>query len=215
MLREGALGRERHMQRILRTSISLPFAGLVTVSLAFFMAYMISVEGEFRPDTPDLVVELFPQVDPIDPTPPIPLVPVQPVNPPPPIPIIPVQTSQLPGVDYIVMTNMVPPIEVSGIDGGDVNFNRSDRDVQPLVRIPPAYPTREAERGIEGNCLLQFDVTTLGSPMNIQVLECGSSGFARESVRAVERWRYNPRVRDGVPQMYRGVQTRLEFNLAD
>jgi len=203
------------MQRILRTSISLPFAGLVTASLAFFMTYMISVEGEFRPDTPDLVVELFPQVDPIDPTPPITLVPVQPVSPPPPLPTIPVQISQLPGTDLTISIGGMPAVEVSGIGGDLTSFNTSDRHVQPLVRIPPAYPTREAERGMEGDCVLQFDVTTLGAPVNIQVLECASSGFARESVRAVERWRYNPRVRNGVPEMYRGVQTRLEFNLAD
>ncbi|QNL19171.1 energy transducer TonB [Hyphobacterium sp. CCMP332] len=203
------------MQRILRTSISLPFAGLVTVSLAFFMSYLISVEGELRPETPDLQFDLFPTVEVIDATPRPDLAPVLPVDPPPPPPAVDIQTSQLPTEDFIVIAGTMPSLEVDGIDPGSTNFNISDRDVQPLVRIPPAYPVREADRGVEGDCLLQFDVTTQGSPVNIQVLECDSSGFARESVRAVERWRYNPRVRNGVPEMYRGVQTRLEFNLGD
>ncbi|WP_394694155.1 energy transducer TonB [Hyphobacterium sp.] len=203
------------MQRILRTSISLPFAGLVTVSLAFFMSYLISVEGELRPATPDLQFDLFPTVEVIDATPPPDLEPVLPVDPPPPPPEVIAQASQLPVEDFNVIAGTIPGVEIDPIDNGSTNFNISDRDVQPLVRIPPAYPVREAERGIEGDCVLQFDVTTQGSPVNIQVLECASSGFARESVRAVERWRYNPRVRNGVPEMYRGVQTRLEFNLGD
>lgn len=201
------------MQRIFRTSISLPFAGLVTVSLAFFMSYLISVEGELRPETPDLQFDLFPTVEVIDATPRPDLAPVLPVDPPPPPPAVDIQTSQLPGTDLAIPIGNIPPIEVDGIGDGDVNFNRADTNAQPIVRIPPVYPVREAERGVEGDCLLQFDVTTQGSPVNIQVLECASSGFARESVRAVERWRYNPRVRNGVPEMYRGVQTRLEFNL--
>ena len=203
------------MQRILRTSISLPFAGLVTVSLAFFMSYLISVEGEPGPEIAELRFDLFPTVEVIDATPPPDLEPVLPVDPPPPPPEVIAQASQLPVEDFSVIAGTIPGVEIDPIDNGSTNFNIADTNVQPLVRIPPAYPVREAERGIEGDCVLQFDVTTQGSPVNIQVLECASSGFARESVRAVERWRYNPRVRNGVPEMYRGVQTRLEFNLGD
>jgi len=201
------------MHNIFRFSFSVPFAALVTASLAFLMAYMISVEGEPGPDITELNFDLFPQVDVIDPTPPVELRPVDSIAPPPPPPVIETQASLTPDSDLTVMAGTIPQIEVEGIGGGEINLNRSDRDVLPVVRIIPSYPLREAERGIEGMCVLQFDVTTAGSPVNIQVLQCDSSGFARESVRAVERWRYNPRVRDGVPQMYRGVQTRLEFKL--
>lgn len=201
------------MHRIFRFSFSLPFAALVTASLAFLMAYMISVEGEPGPEIAELNFDLFPQVDVIDPTPPVELRPVDTIAPPPPPPVIETQASLSPDSDLTVMAGTIPQIEVEGIGGGPASFNIVDTDVQPVVRIPPSYPPREAERGIEGICFLQFDVTTAGSPVNIQVLQCDSPGFARESVRAVERWRYNPRIRDGIPQMYRGVQTRLEFNL--
>ena len=203
------------MQSILRTSLSLPVAAVITASLAFFMAYLISVEGEPGPDIAELTFDLFPRVDPIDPVQPPVLTPVDPVAPPPPPPTIDVQTSQLPTDDFVMMAGTIPGVEVTRLGGDLTSFNISDGDVQPLVRIPPVYPARESERGIEGDCVLQFDVTVQGSPVNIQVLECASPGFARESIRAVERWRYNPRIRDGVPQMYHGVQTRLEFNLND
>lgn len=201
------------MQRILRISFSLPFAALVTASLAMFMTYMISVEGEPGPDIADLTFDLFPQVDVIDPQIRVELEPVLPVDPPPPPHVIEAQAAQLPDADMALMIGTIPRLEATGMGDGLDSFNIADADVQPVVRIPPSYPVREAERGIEGSCVLQFDVTTAGSPVNIQVLECDSSGFARESVRAVERWRYNPRVRDGVPQMYRGLQTRLVFDL--
>lgn len=203
------------MQSILRTSLSLPGAAVITASLAFFMAYLISVEGEPGPDIAELTFDLFPRVDLIDPVPPPVLTPVDPVASPPPPPTVDVQTSQLPTDDFVMMAGTIPGVEVTDLGSGLTNFNMTDRDVQPIVRILPAYPARESGRGIEGDCVLQFDVTAQGAPVNIQVLECASPGFARESIRAVERWRYNPRVRDGVPQMYRGVQTRLEFNLND
>lgn len=203
------------MHRILRISFSLPFAALITAALAMFMAFMISVEGEPGPEIADLTFDLFPQIDVIDPPNRVELDPVLPVDPPPPPPVIEAQAAQLPGTDMAIMIGSIPRLETAGMGEGLDSFNIADVEVQPVVRIPPSYPVRESERGIEGDCLLQFDVTTQGSPVNIQVLECASSGFARESVRAVERWRYNPRVRNGVPEMYRGVQTRLEFNLGD
>ncbi|MDX1580119.1 MAG: energy transducer TonB, partial [Alphaproteobacteria bacterium] len=40
----------------------------------------------------------------------------------------------------------------------------SDRDVQPIVRIPPQYPRRAAERGLEGYVDLRFSISKTGSP---------------------------------------------------
>ena len=206
---------ERPMHTMFRTTMSLPLAGLITISLAALMAYLISVEGEPGPSVNEIDYELFPRVTVIDPVPDEPLAPVDAVDPPPPPPVIEVVTASAPSNDYIVMAGDIPDFAGPDIDPGATSFDTSDRDVQPVVRIPPDYPMREAERGVEGHCVVMFDVTTQGSPVNIRPVDCTTPGFERATIRAVERWRYNPRVRNGQPQMYRGVQTRLEFTLQD
>ena len=97
--------------------------------------------------------------------------------------------------------------------GDQVSFDVSDRDAQPLVRIPPQYPPRAAERGLEGHCTMSFDVTPDGTPTNIVATECTSSLFERTSVRAVERWRYEPKIQEGTAVWRRGVVTRIDYQL--
>ena len=63
--------------------------------------------------------------------------------------------------------------------------------------------------------MMQFDVTPDGTPTNIIALDCSSSLFERSSVRAVERWRYEPKIQNGNAVWRRGVQTRLDYQLAD
>lgn len=47
---------------------------------------------------------------------------------------------------------------------------------QPIVRIPPAYPRRAAERGIEGFTMLDLHVDATGSVSDATVVEAEPSG---------------------------------------
>lgn len=85
---------------------------------------------------------------------------------------------------------------------------------RPVVRVAPDYPQRAAARGVEGDCTIGFDVSPGGMPANVRVVACSSPLFARSSVRAVERWRYNPQVVDGRPVWSFGVETSLEYELS-
>lgn len=137
------------------------------------------------------------------------------VEPPPPPPQIERQRAEAPAEDLSTITGEIPEFEAPDLGSGDVSFDVSDRDAQPLVRIPAQYPPRALERGVEGNCLMQFDVTPDGTPTNIVALDCSSSLFERNSIRSVERWRYEPKIQDGTAVWRRGVQTRIDFQLAD
>jgi protein TonB len=137
------------------------------------------------------------------------------VEPPPPPPQIERQVADAPTEDMSTIAGEIPEFEAPDLGSGDVSFDVSDRDAQPMVRIPPQYPPRAAERGTEGYCLMQFDVTPDGTPTNIVALDCSSSLFERSSVRAVERWRYEPKIQNGNAVWRRGVQTRLDYQLAD
>ena len=89
-----------------------------------------------------------------------------------------------------------------------------DADVLPLVRIEPQYPSRALSRGIEGWVLVQFGISETGTVMNPEVIDSEpSSIFNSAAVRAVERWKYKPKVVDGKAVPRSGVQVVLTFKM--
>lgn len=92
---------------------------------------------------------------------------------------------------------------------------RSDSDVQPIVRVPPQYPIRAAERGIEGWVLLEFTVTETGSVINPVVIDADPPNtFNRAALRAVVKWKYKPMMVGGKPVAWK-TQIVLTFELED
>jgi len=88
----------------------------------------------------------------------------------------------------------------------------SDMDVVPLVRVPPEYPRRAAKLGIGGWVLLEFTVTSAGAVTDIEVLDSDPPDtFDRAAVRAVERFKYRPKVERGRPVERSGVRIVIDF----
>lgn len=108
----------------------------------------------------------------------------------------------------------LPDMSNVDVDIG-TGFN-PDRDAQPLVRIPPQYPQRCMSRADQReSVVVEFDVTPEGTVVNTRVLESTNSCFNRAARRAVERWRYNPKVVDNVKKPRFGVRHVIEFTLED
>lgn len=92
----------------------------------------------------------------------------------------------------------------------------ADAEAIPLFRMAPQYPERAASRGIEGFVIMQFTITETGAVTNIQVVEASPPGmFDRAAIRAMERWKYKPKIVDGKPVPRHGVQVRMPFVLTD
>ena len=109
--------------------------------------------------------------------------------------------------------NIAAPTVDSTIDVSFGNF-KSDGEYLPIVRVEPIYPTRAASRGIEGYVIMEFTVTSNGSVIDPVVVEAEpSSIFNSAAERAVLKWKYKPRVVDGVPVDVPGVRTMLTFKL--
>src|SRR5690606_35594926 len=86
----------------------------------------------------------------------------------------------------------------------------------PLVRVPPEYPPAALARGLEGWVLLQFTISTIGTVKDATVVDANPKGvFDDAALKAIARWRYNPRVEGGVPVERPGIQTRIMFELAE
>lgn len=89
-----------------------------------------------------------------------------------------------------------------------------DRDAVPLVRVDPNYPPRAKQQGIEGFVDLRFTITPVGTVSDVEVIRAKPpSIFDREAVRAVRKWRYNPKVENGTPVSRPNQTVRLEFEL--
>lgn len=205
------------MASIIRLLIGIPIASVVTFLLFLLMDRLIFTdELELEDDPEDIVISIAEEVDELQANVrELTIDDVPEVTPPPPPPQIERQAAEQPNEDMSTIVGEIPEFEAPTLSGNDVNFSVSDRDAQPLVRIEPQYPMRAAERGVEGTCTVTFDVTPDGVTTNISVLSCSSSLFQRDSIRAVERWRYQPKIVDGVAVRRTGVVTEFNFQLAD
>ncbi|MAP94652.1 MAG: energy transducer TonB [Ponticaulis sp.] len=88
----------------------------------------------------------------------------------------------------------------------------SDRDAQPIRPPIVSYPTRAAERGIEGECEVRFDVDERGRPYNVSA-NCTNSVFTREAERAVSNVEFAPKIIKGQPARRSNVVYPISFNL--
>ena len=106
-----------------------------------------------------------------------------------------------------------PEVNTATDIGGPGGMNIAEGDYLPIVRVAPVYPARALSRGLEGYVDLSFTVTTAGTVRDPVVLFSTSSLFERAATRAVLKFKYKPRVVDGVPVDVPGVKTRITFKI--
>ena len=102
----------------------------------------------------------------------------------------------------------------------NLNFKRRrsgvfmDGSYVPIFQVPPQYPRRAAERGIEGCVVLKYVVTEVGSVRDPEVIQSIPQGiFDRAAIRAALRYKYKPLIRDGNAVEVEGVTQRITFVL--
>ncbi|MEE3290947.1 MAG: TonB family protein [Pseudomonadota bacterium] len=106
----------------------------------------------------------------------------------------------------------------TGLELSNASISATDGDYLPLVAIAPQYPTRAAQRGIQGWCLVSFTVDGLGNVIEdtIAVVDAEPPNiFDRSSVRAAARFKFQPRVVDGQGVEVAGVQYLFRYQLED
>lgn len=108
-----------------------------------------------------------------------------------------------------------PQISADTNIGGPGGMNIAEGDYLPIVRVAPVYPTRALTRELEGFVDMSFTVTAAGTVKDPIVLQSTSSLFERAATRAVLKFKYKPRVVDGIPVEVVGVKTRITFVLED
>ena len=112
--------------------------------------------------------------------------------------------------------NIPPPSVNNTVDlGGPGGMNVAEGDYLPIVRVAPVYPARALSRGVEGYVDMSFTVTTTGTVRDPVVIHSTSSLSERAATRAVLKFKYKPRVVDGIPVDVPGVKTRITFKIED
>lgn len=119
----------------------------------------------------------------------------------------------------------MPKMDMPNLDlplvGGDGmfigNFATVDKtgegDIIPLVVIRPMYPREAAMKGIEGWVKVEFTITELGTVKDPRVIDADPPRiFNREALRAILKWKFKPRVVDGVA-MERTASQIIGFDL--
>jgi protein TonB len=132
---------------------------------------------------------------------------------PPPTPEMPRMSFSAGGIENNVAT-LTPVVDARGAMTRMSMSAGSDRDVIPLVRIAPDYPPRALSRGLEGWVKVQFTITPTGTVKDPIVVDAEPKQmFDEAALKAIARWRYNPRVEGGVAVERVGVQTIIRFQL--
>ena len=113
----------------------------------------------------------------------------------------------------------IPNIDLPTIAGGGPFLGNwagnplAEGDVLPIVRIDPQWPREALVEGIEGYVIVEVLIASDGSVRSAVVLESEPRRmFDRNVIRAVLKWKFKPRIVNGVPVERRAIQ-RLDFNL--
>jgi len=100
------------------------------------------------------------------------------------------------------------------IGGPSVGAIASDSEEVPLVRVPAIYPERARQRGMEGWVDVTFTISAAGAVKDPVVTGYHPTTiFNRAALRAIRKWKYNPKVEDGVAVERPGVKVRLSFEM--
>ena len=188
------------------------FAGIITASLFYVMQLLIMTETEIPAPGESRLIEIFtlPELD-FTPDRPEPR-PEKPEEP----PEIPEPTPRIieegpPTIAGPVLIDDIP------LDVGEgIGFGPTDSNAMPIAQIQPQYPAAAIARQQEGFVIVEFDVSETGNVINPEILVSVPEGvFDRASLRALERWRYQPKVIDGRAVPMRGLQTKFNFSLRE
>ena len=147
----------------------------------------------------------------------IPKKPPPPKNPPPP------PKMQISKMDQTVQN--MPVMDMPNLDvpmtGGEGMYigniasidKTEEGDIIPIVKITPMYPREAALKGQSGWVKVEFTITAIGTVKNPRVIDASPPRvFNREALRAILKWKFKPRVIDGVAVDRPATQT-IDFNI--
>lgn len=113
----------------------------------------------------------------------------------------------------VEVVNIAPQAQVD-VSIESSGMSSSDGEYLPIVKVAPIYPRRAQSRGVSGYCIVEYTVTTSGAIRDPKAVDCQPAGvFDKASVKASLKFKYKPRVVDGVAIEVPGVQNKFTYEL--
>ncbi|MDQ2070070.1 energy transducer TonB [Natronospira bacteriovora] len=204
----------------MRLFTALLLAVLVSVSLFIFMHGLIATDEEPAVEVVQKRVDVFHRQhreERVEPRPRVMPEPPEELQPPMPetVSVTPTETTR-----FEIETPDMPDLSTisNGVSIGTPSgrgVNGGDGDAIPVVRVEPQWPREALIQGIEGWVRLEFTIRSDGSVGNIRVIESTPARlFDQAAVRALQRWRFRPRMVDGRPVERQATQV-IEFSLSE
>jgi protein TonB len=197
-----------------RFLVAFGFASGVTFGLFYLMQSMIGVEGILDPSAKTKVVDFVrvkrsedvakkkrepPKKEQLDDEPPPPEFAMD-------------QTTDMSAGGLSISAGVDTTMSLD--TGGGFSMASADGDAVPMVRVPPQYPERAAQRGIEGRVMVEFTISRSGSVKNPKVIHYEPSKiFNKAALKAVSQWKYNPKIEDGKAIEQKGIRVTFPFRL--
>ncbi|MBL4603556.1 MAG: TonB family protein [Emcibacteraceae bacterium] len=85
----------------------------------------------------------------------------------------------------------------------------------PIVRVTPLYPGYARTYGINGFVVLEITIDTEGRTKNIIITYASSKTFEKSAIKAVEKFRYIPRLKDDKRIEVHNVNVQMSFNIGE
>lgn len=199
-----------------RFIVAFVLAAFVTFGLFYLMQSLIGVEGEVDDSEKIKVVDFVrvkrteevkkkerepPKKEKIDDTPPPPEFSMD-------------QNTSLDGGGIGISANVDTSMALD--TGGGFSMASADGDAVPMVRVPPQYPERALQRGIEGRVLIEFTISKSGSVKDAKVVAYEPNTiFNKAALKAVRQWKYNPKIVNGKAVEQPGVRIAIPFKLGN
>jgi len=197
--------------------MSLVLAGGITFGLFYFMQALIATGDQLEQNLsvvrvvdatmPEIELEVIEEIDKPEP--------IEELNEPPPE-----QDQRQVDLDSgpsLAITRTEVNIDAD-LNLGNASISITDGEMLPLVNVTPQYPTRAASRGIQGWCQVSFTVDGDGNVVEDTIVVVDAEPpniFDRSSVRAAARFKFQPRVQDGVGVPVPNVQYVFRYVLEE
>lgn len=205
------------MQRLI---FGLGIGGGVTFGLFVLMAYLI--KADVRPPIEEKAKSI--QISMVEPDDDInlrerrlPKKPEPPKNPPPPQRQR-IAKAERPKVQSmnLNMEKLNVAVAGNGLYLGAPGGNMGDGEAIPMVIIQPRYPRKAAMEGIEGWVKFKFTIAPDGTPKDVELVDANPRRmFERDARRAIYKWKFKPKVVDGVAVEQHNMVYTMQFQLGE
>jgi len=112
---------------------------------------------------------------------------------------------------------VIPPVDPPAppTGGPEIGSTLLDGPLVAVIVVSPEYPLKAVVDGLDGHVTVRYDVTAIGTVANVVVLESSHRVFEAAATKATYRFRYKPRVVDGVAQETRDLRYRFVFRMEE